>query len=253
MRALLAALVIWLGATATAEEGVVLGLSRTEVPITATFDGSDILVFGAVKRETAIPDGPPLEVVITVAGPSTPVTVRRKDRRLGIWVNTDEVEVDAAPSFYAVATSAPLPQAMSYTEDLRHHVTIPRAVRLVGAPMGLEDAPTFADALIRIRESEGLYQELIGAVVVDEQTLFRARIELPANLTEGAYTTRIFLTRGGAVVNSFETSIAVNKVGLGRTLFDLAHEQPLIYGLLSLIIAIAAGWIASAAFAALRR
>ena len=39
-----------------AEEAVVLGLSRDQVAITATFEGSDILIFGAVKREVAIPD-----------------------------------------------------------------------------------------------------------------------------------------------------------------------------------------------------
>lgn len=88
--------------TATAEEEIVLGLSQAEVSITTNFDGSEILVYGAVKRETPIPEGAPLEVVVTVSGPSTPIMVRRKERRFGIWVNTDAVEVDRAPSFYAV-------------------------------------------------------------------------------------------------------------------------------------------------------
>ena len=101
------ALMIVLALPAKAEE-VVLGLSQNAVAITATFDGSDILLFGAVKRESPIDLASDLEVIITIAGPSLPVTMRRKDRRLGIWINTDVVEVDAAPSFYAVATTAPL-------------------------------------------------------------------------------------------------------------------------------------------------
>ena len=48
MRWLLALLVLAL--PAAAEEEVVLGLSSDRVAITATFDGDDILVFGAVKR-----------------------------------------------------------------------------------------------------------------------------------------------------------------------------------------------------------
>ena len=86
-------------------EEIVLGMSQDEVAITATFDGSDILVFGAIKRESAIPEGE-LGVIVTIAGPSEPVAVHRKERRFGIWVNTETVEVDAAPSFYAIATSA---------------------------------------------------------------------------------------------------------------------------------------------------
>jgi hypothetical protein len=45
----------------------------------------------------------------------------------------------------------------------------------------------------------------------------------------------------------------VNKDGLERWIFNLAHEQPLLYGLLALFLAISAGWGASAGFGLLRR
>lgn len=235
-----------------AAEEVVLGLSKDKVSITTSFDGSEILIFGAVKRESPIPEGSPLEVVITITGPSHPVTVRRKSKMFGIWVNTAAVEVDRAPSFYAVATTAPLPEVLSETEDLRHKVSIDRAIRSVGAPDNIENAASFTDAVIRIRRDADLYQALESGIALDQQTLFRTAIEMPANLTEGDYATRIFLTRDGQVVSSYETSIAVQKVGLERWLFTLSRQQPFWYGLLSLAIAIAAGWGASAAFRLLR-
>lgn len=234
-------------------EEVVLGLSQDKVAITATFDGSEILIFGAVKREAPIQEEPPLQVVIAVSGPHGPLTVRRKERKFGIWVNSDAVEVDAAPSFYAVATSAPFSEVLTNVEDQRHKVSIPRAIRSVGAPMSVTDAQAFTEAVIRIRETESLYQMLEGSVQFDQQTLFRTSISMPANLTEGGYPTRIFLTRGGQVVSTLETVIDVNKVGLERWLYDLSRQKPLIYGLMSLAIAIAAGWLASAAFTLLRR
>ncbi|MFD1509546.1 TIGR02186 family protein [Lacimonas salitolerans] len=248
----LAALLLLLCALPLRAEEVVLGLSQNRVSITTNFDGSEILIFGAVKRETALPEDP-LQVVITVAGPSQQLTIRRKDRRFGIWVNSAAVPIDSAPSFYAVATSAPLRQTLSETEDLRHSVTVPRAIRSVGAPADVGDAQLFTDALIRIREKADLYQTLEGEINFREQTLFSSAIALPANLTEGNYTTRIFLTRDGAVVSQYETVIHVNKVGLERFLFNLSREQPLVYGLLSLAIAIIAGWLASAAFTLLRQ
>ncbi|WP_425471383.1 TIGR02186 family protein [Shimia litoralis] len=234
-------------------EEVVLGLSQNRVAITANFDGSKILIFGAVKRETEIQQEPPLEVVITVSGPDQPVTVRRKEKKLGIWVNVDSVDVDAAPSFYAVATSGPFHDVLSSVEDLRHKVSLPMAIRSVGAPTNVEDAQTFSEAIIRIRSKSGLYQMLEDTVIVDQQTLFQTSIAMPANLTEGDYETRIFLTRGGKVVSSFSTSIDVRKVGLERWLFNLSRQKPLAYGLLSLAIAIAAGWGASAAFRMFRQ
>ncbi|MBO9397955.1 TIGR02186 family protein [Shimia sp. R9_2] len=241
-----------LAASTLSAEEVVLGLSQDQVAITTNFDGSEILLFGAVKREAPIPEEP-LDVVIAVSGPSSPLTVRRKERKFGIWVNTDAVEIDAAPSFYAVATSAPFTEAISNVEDQRHKVSIPRAIRSVGAPMEVEDAQSFSEAVIRIRTDEGLYQLRENTVEIEQQTLFRTSIQMPANLTEGDYPTRIFLTRDGKVVSQFETVINVNKVGLERWLYDLSRNQPLIYGIMSLAIAIAAGWLASAAFQVLRR
>jgi uncharacterized protein (TIGR02186 family) len=239
-------------ASAVGAEEVVLGLSQDQVAITTNFDGSEILLFGAVKREAPIPEEP-LDVVIAVSGPSSPLTVRRKERKFGIWVNTDAVEIDAAPSFYAVATSAPFAEVISNVEDQRHKISIPRAIRSIGAPMDVEDAQSFSEAVIRIRTNEDLYQLRENTVEIEQQTLFRTSIQMPANLTEGDYPTRIFLTRDGKVVSQFETVINVNKVGLERWLFDLSRNQPLIYGIMSLAIAIAAGWLASAAFQILRR
>lgn len=251
MRHLAALFLMLLPGLALAEE-VVLGLSQDRVAITATFDGSDILLFGAVKRETTIPEEP-LHVVVTVAGPAQPLTVRRKEKRFGIWVNTDAVEVDAAPSFYSVSTSAPLREALRDVEDLRHRITVPRAIRSVGAPQHVPDSQQFTEALIRIRQNKGLYQFNEEGIAFDEQTLFRTSIRLPANLTEGGYLTRIFLTRDGRVVSQLDTVIDVRKVGLERWLFTLSREQPLVYGIMAIAIAIAAGWSASAAFRLLRQ
>lgn len=245
-----AALLLLLMALPAAAEEVVAGLSQNRVSITTNFDGSEILIFGAVKRETPIPGDAPLEVIVTVAGPLHPVTVRRKERRFGIWVNTDAVEVDAAPTFYAVATSAPWADVISDVEDLRHRVSIPRAIRSVG--LGVEGGEEFVEALVRIRSAADSYQVRIGAVEVAEATLFRTTITLPANLTEGDYVARFFLTRNGRVLDLHETVIDVRKAGLERFLFSLAHGRPLVYGLMSLAIAIGAGWGAAAAFRLIR-
>jgi uncharacterized protein (TIGR02186 family) len=176
--------------------------------------------------------------------------VRRKDRRFGIWVNTDASRIDAAPTFYAVSSTAPMAEALTQTEDLRYRVSIPMAIRAVGT--GLLDQDSFTEALIRIHTADSAYQLNEGAVRFREQTLFDTSVRLPANLTEGDYTARIFLTRGGEVVDLYEQAIPVRKVGLERLIYALAHERPLVYGILSLVIAIFAGWLASAVFRYMR-
>lgn len=252
LKCLVLGLLLALPRPATAQEEVVAGLSQDSIAITANFDGSDILIYGAVKREEPIPQDTRLEVVITVEGPSEPVVVRRKSREMGIWINTAGVEVDRAPSFYAVATTAPLAEILSQTEDLRRRISTRQMIRSVGAPSNIADSASFTDALIRVREDNGFYSLKDGAVDLRDDTLFSTAIDLPANLIEGNYLTRIFLLRGKSVIASQETVIDVRKVGLERWLYDLAQEQAVIYAILALALASLAGWLASALFRLIR-
>lgn len=231
---------------AAQEERIVAGLSQNAVQITATFVGSEILIFGAIQRDAPAPEGD-LGVVVVVEGPSQGITVRRKEKKMGIWVNSDSVEVQRAPSFYSVSTNGPFDELISDAVDTAMHISIPESIRIFSSG-NVEDPESFAEAIIRIREKSGLYSMNEGGVNVNDGTLFDTRIQLPANLTEGTYWTRIFLTREGEVVADYVSSIDVRKVGLERWLYNLAHEQALIYGLMSLAIAIAAGWGASTFF-----
>ncbi len=238
---------------AAAQEVIVAGMSQNRVSITADFDGSEILIYGAVKRDAPPPeDVGALEVIVTVEGPSTPVAVRRKDRVVGIWINNASVRVDSAPSFYAVATTGPLDHILSDVDNLRYGITIERMIRAIGISDEADQAGEFVLALLRVRTNEGRYRVLEGKVELTEDTLFRTDVVLPANLTEGEYKVRLFLLRDKRVIASQERVIGVRKEGLERFVFNLAQEQPLIYGLVSLVLAALAGWGASAAFRLIR-
>ena len=149
-------LFLLIAAPVKAEE-IVLGLSRDQVSITATFEGSEILIFGAIKRDAPIRTDSDLGVIVTVAGPDMPVTVRKKDRRLGIWVNTESVDVDVAPTFYAVATNRPLTEILTFTEDLNTRISTQRAIRSVGATV--DSAETFTMPRCEsVAKEQGLWQ-----------------------------------------------------------------------------------------------
>ena len=250
MLRILLALVL-LAFPANAQEEVVADLSQNRVSITANFDGTGILIFGAVKRVAPPPDTGPLQVIVAITGPAHAVTVRRKERTFGIWVNRDAVTIDSAPAFYAVASTGPLSEILSEAEDLRYKISIGRQIRSVGNAE-VRNAEEFTEAVVRIRHNNGQYSEKGGLVKLIDETLFQTHVALPSNLVEGEYSTRIYLVRDKRVVDEYDTVISVQKVGLERWIYNLAHQMPLVYGLLSLAIAIAAGWLASSIFRLLR-
>ena len=140
-------------------------------------------------------------MIVTVEGPSTPVMVRRKDAGRGHLGEQCRLgPVDSAPSFYAVATTGPLSDILSDTDNLRHGITIERVIRAVGITAEAEDSGDFLQALMRVRTNEGRYRVLQGKVELTEETLFRTDVILPANLTEGEYKVRLFLLRDKRVI-----------------------------------------------------
>ncbi|MDV7270739.1 TIGR02186 family protein [Thioclava sp. A2] len=245
---LLSFALIFAFAQSLAAESVVAGLSHDNIGITASFNGSEILIYGAVKRESPFPNEKPLHVIVTLEGPSETVKIRRKSREMGIWVNTDSVIVGAAPTYYSIATTGPIEEILDPTVDVRERIGIPLAVRAFSGPIEVSDARPFTQALLRIREGEGLYSLNEGGVHLVEQTLFRADFKLPSNLIEGDYKTRIFLLRDGQLVDRYQTAIYVRKVGLERWLYMLSQDYAALYGLLALALAVFAGWAAAAIF-----
>lgn len=234
-----------------APETVVAGLSQETIGINANFDGSAIMIYGAVKRIAPIPDSQ-LGVIVTLEGPSAPVMIRKKSRQMGIWINTESVGIAAVPSYYAVASSAPLSEILTEREDQQERISPKFALRAFSGPLEVEDARPFTEALLRIREAEGQFSIVDSGVQVQQDTLFRVDFDLPANLTEGDYKARVFLLRNGEVIDRHRAAIYVRKVGLERWLYSASREQPWLYGLMALVLAAFSGWLASQVFRLIR-
>lgn len=247
MRAALALLLAVLPLGPSAAEEVVASLSQTRVAITTGFTGSEIFIYGAIKREAPIPPGK-LDVIIAVIGPDETVMVRKKERRFGIWLNGPAERIQAAPSLYAISTTGPLHEVMSYTDDLRYSVGMENVITYIGSTQAKRYNAEYVEALVRLRREQGLYFEDPHGVTVKESTLFETRVALPAQLIEGDYKARVFLARDRKVIDLFETSITVRKVGIERLLYLAANEHALLYGIASIVVALLAGWIASAVF-----
>src|ERR1700730_6096669 len=89
----------------TRADGIVADLSSHSIAITTGFTGASVVLFGSIAG--------PGDVVVVVRGPEREVTVWRKGKIAGIWANTESVTFANVPSYYAVAASKPLDEAVS--------------------------------------------------------------------------------------------------------------------------------------------
>ena len=94
-------LITFTGIAVQASDTVVGGISSKNISINTTFTGSDILIFGSIKR-TVRDKIIPSDIIIEVLGPKTNLTVRKKQKVFGIWVNRNPIKIYNSPSFYSI-------------------------------------------------------------------------------------------------------------------------------------------------------
>lgn len=221
-------------------------LSRDTVAITTGFVGDNVIFFGAA-------DGPG-HIVIVVEGPPEDTIVRRKSRVSGIWINRHSVTFRDAPSFYAVAASGPLDKIVSPRSAQKFRIGAEnlelQPVRRRNAPVSEGEASRFREALIRNQRRAGLFRPNVAKVVLPAAgvRLFRAEIFFPSNVPTGAYRVRFLLLQDGFVIQRFERRLLVSKAGLSARVFRFAHQESIWYGIVAIVLAVAAGWGASWAF-----
>jgi len=227
-------------ATPACAQPLVADLTTHLIAITTGFTGASVVLFGAIET--------PGDVAVVVRGPGRAVTVRRKSRVAGIWVNSEEVTFANVPSFYFVAASRPLEEIVSPATATFYHLGVPNLEIKPEGTTTPDIADEFATALARRQQQARLFPNSSRKVSFIGERLFRTTIEFPSNVPTGTYLVQVFLIRDKDVVSGQTTPLVVSKVGLDADVFGLAGRQPALYGAIAVLTAMMAGWLASLPF-----
>ncbi len=233
-------------------ESLQMGISVDTVPVSSSFDGAEIVIFGSIetKEQAALYRGE-YDVVIRVEGDAEDVIIRKKDRIGGIWINNQSENYESVPSFYSILSARPL----NLIANPIVLAPISLGINNLGKNVPVEGEKTlimnpgeFSDALLRLRIEQDLFSEIPGTLKQLSPSLFRATLSIPANVPIGEHMVTAYLFRNGKILDTNESSFTIEKVGFERWIYDLAHEQGLLYGIMAVLLAIFTGWAANAMF-----
>jgi uncharacterized protein (TIGR02186 family) len=235
------------------KENVEADVSTRTIAITSAFTGSEIVVFGSVvnSRQPSAEAGY-YDVIVVLEGMPTPLIARRKSNLAGLWVNTEQVSYESAPSYYAIASTRPIEEIADEPLLQRHAIGLD-SVRLAPAAKSVMDIKpaelkSYKDAVVRLKQKEGVYLKADYAVIFIGKSLFRAAISLPANVPVGPLTARVYLFREGDLLSSFQSKVRLEREGVELWLYQFASQKPALYGVVAVLVAVIAGLIASALF-----
>lgn len=244
--------VAWGAGPATAER-LVVSLSNHRVAVTSNFVGEELVLFGTIEpNPITSPLRPPYDLVVTVTGPRQTLRTRRKQRMLGIWVNTDSREFVSVPSYLAVLGNRPVSNIAN--QDTLRRLQVGLDNFLLPQRIGVDVADTVRDdpfrrAFVRLQTQQGLYRESGTAVTFLTPTVFRAAIPMPAAVPTGSYGINVELFAGGVLVARTNSALEVIKTGFEQYVADAARDYGLLYGMATALMALLIGWFASVVFA----
>ena len=248
---ILAIVLLAIGAGPAAAERLVVSLSNHRVAVTSSFTGEDLVLFGTIEPDAGKTLRPPYNMVVTVTGPRETLRTRRKERALGIWVNMDSREFVRVPSYLSVLSNRPVADIAS--PDVLRRLQVGLDNFLLPQRIGPDIADTVRDdpfrvAFVRLETQYGLYRQSSTAVTFLTPTVFRAAIPLPANVPTGNYAIDVKLFADGTLVARTNTALEVIKAGFEQYVADAARDYGLLYGLLTALMALLTGWLASVVF-----
>jgi uncharacterized protein (TIGR02186 family) len=231
-----------------AEPKLVPDVSSRSIEIRYSFSGAQLLLFGAILYPGGRTPAKPADVIVVLKGPVEPILVREKQKIAGIWMNADSNRFRSAPSYYAVASSAPVRQLVDERTAAIYELGLQDLQLSPGGGALPEKERRFEAGLLDLRKRQGLYAESPHGVEISDGVLYRARITIPSQVPVGTYTAETFLVSNGKVTAAATREIEIGKSGFERFVALAARRHGFLYGLVSVLMSLGLGWAAAIAF-----
>ena len=223
-------------------------ISARSIEIRYSFTGAQLLLFGAILYPGGRMPRRPADVIVVLKGPAEPILLREKQKIAGIWMNADSNRFRSAPSFYAVASSAPVRQLVDERTAAIYELGLQDLQLSPGGGALPEKERRFEAGLLDLRKRNGLYAEHPHGVEISEGVLYRARISIPSQVPVGTYTAETFLVDDGKVIAAATKEIEIGKSGFERYVALAARRHGFVYGLAAVLLSLGLGWAAALAF-----
>jgi hypothetical protein len=219
--------------------GATVRVVPSEIHVGMLFRGTRVHVEG-----TAPAHG---QVALVCVGREGKVELKKKGKVGGLlWMNVGDVAFERVPTLF-LASSEPSAHAGA-TKALGYAGLEARAL-----PAGAdEDARELFREFIRLKERERLYFAGNGPVRASP-TEVSVDFWLPASVPPGEYEVKMLGYEEDAVEVLATEKLTVRSVGLAALISSTARRHGLVYGILSVVLAIAVGFLTGMMFKASKK
>ncbi|BCO10824.1 hypothetical protein GF1_32000 [Desulfolithobacter dissulfuricans] len=234
---LVAALVLLLASATTvlAADQVQMELSTSVIRIPAFYNGTTLEASGTVPADA--------DVVIRVMGPREDVHLKEKGKVFGfLWMNKTDVTLGNTPAVYMLYVPENRGSELLSPELGLGYQALEQEVTLEPAS---EDKPFVLGEYVKLMEKYGVYDDHAGTVRYTDtpagERHFSTTLTIPPKMKPGQYQVQCYAVRDGRVSGQTGETLTIELTGMPALIANMAYNHALMYGIIAVCIAIAAG------------
>ncbi len=229
-------LVSILSSNTFAQNQIVADLSQENVKISTDFQGAKILLFGAYDGKKGD------DIIVIVTGPKGLVTVQKKEKILGVWVNTRKVNYINTPKYLSISSNRRINDILNKKTQKISEIGLNNLKIRIQPGIKVEKEGNWRQALTRNMLKSNLWSINENSVTLNKNSLFRSYLKLPSNVITGQFEVKILHYRNSKLVSQQINSINVSKSGISAEIYDIAQNYSTLYGIFAVLLAVLVGW-----------
>ena len=229
-------LVSILSSNTFAQNQIVADLSQENVKISTDFQGAKILLFGAYDGKKGD------DIIVIVTGPKGLVTVQKKEKILGVWVNTRKVNYINTPKYLSISSNRRIDDILNRKTQKISEIGLNNLKIRIQPGIKVENEKNWRQALTRNMLKSNLWSINENSVTLNKDSLFRSYLKLPSNVITGQFEVKILHYRNSKLVSQQINSINVSKSGISAEIYDIAQNYSTLYGIFAVLLAVLVGW-----------
>lgn len=224
------------------EEPLLIELAAKTVKISTFYNGTTLEVTGSVPVAN--------DVVLQVRGPKQDVHLKEKGKVAGfLWMNKSDVSLENIPAVYMVYTPTGATKNFISPELGIGYKSLVRDITI--SPESADKDFIFGE-YVKLMEEAGVYAINEAAIAYGEphdgMKGFSTTLTIPSKMSAGKYTVEAIAVKNGLVKGKTREELTLELSGLPAAISSLAFDKPLLYGFMSVFIALAAGLIIGVIF-----
>lgn len=225
-----------------AKNQIVADLSQENVKISTDFLGAKILLFGAYDGQKGD------DIIVIVTGPKGLVTVQKKEKIFGVWVNTKKLNYINAPKYLNISSNRKIGDILNQQTQKISEIGLNNLKIRVQPGMKVKNEKVWREALTRNMLKSNLWSINENSVYLNKDALFRSYLELPSNVITGQFEVKILHYRNNRLISQQSNSIKVLKSGISAEIYNIAQNYSTLYGIFAVLLAVLIGWGSSLVF-----